>query len=279
MERRDKIAASGLKKRLISATILLPMAIGAILAGFPFFELLVAGFSAVMAWEWSHICNHKAEKADALAPSHAWGTIYAAFCASLVLYFSIEPMEPIGAMALIIGVASIVTMIAMRTLKWAALWIGAGTIYVTLPCYAMIWLRRDPALGPGIVLWIVALTAAADSAAYFAGRGIGGPRLAPRISPNKTWAGFAGAVLGAAIAGFLASFWLTPRFLWSFTLSSAMLGAIGQGGDLVESAFKRHFGVKDSGTLIPGHGGVLDRVDGLLAVAIGVMAIRFFGER
>jgi len=146
-----------------------------------------------------------------------------------------------------------------------------GVVYVATPAAALVAIRAEPIYGTASLVWIVALVAAADTGGYVAGRSIGGPKLAPRISPNKTWAGLGGAVAGAAIVGLLTAFVLNHTNVWMLTLMSAVLGLFEQGGDLVESAFKRHFGVKDTSQIIPGHGGVLDRVDGLLAVAVAVV--------
>ena len=118
---------------------------------------------------------------------------------------------------------------------------------------------------------------AADTGGYMVGRTVGGPKLAPRISPNKTWAGLGGAVArrgpGRVYVRHLS---LNHTNVWMLTLISAVLGLFEQAGDLVESAFKRHFGVKDTSQIIPGHGGVLDRVDGLLAVAVAVLVINLW---
>jgi phosphatidate cytidylyltransferase len=122
-------------------------------------------------------------------------------------------------------------------------------------------------------IWIVALVVAADTGAYVAGRSIGGPKLAPRISPNKTWAGLAGAIVSAGIIGGLTAVIIGRPSVLPLILVSGLLAVIEQGGDLFESFFKRHFGVKDSGRIIPGHGGVLDRVDGLLAVILAVAGL------
>ncbi len=106
---------------------------------------------------------------------------------------------------------------------------------------------------------------------------IGGPKLAPRISPNKTWAGLLGGVAAGMVVGLVAALWLGAPSVWPLVLASALLGIVEQAGDLMESGFKRYFGVKDSGHLIPGHGGFLDRVDGLLAVALAVALAQSLG--
>jgi len=155
----------------------------------------------------------------------------------------------------------------------AAPWYALGVGYVFVPCVALIWLRGHPTVGLQQIFWIVALVIFADTGAYIAGRSIGGPKLAPRISPNKTWAGLGGAVVSAAIAGAITGFLMDRPSVWMLVAVSGALGIVAQAGDLAESAFKRHFGVKDASNIIPGHGGALDRVDGLIAVAAAVAGI------
>jgi len=149
------------------------------------------------------------------------------------------------------------------------IWSVSGVAYIALPCLALIWLRGQAEAGRISVLWLVLSVWATDIGAYIAGRLIGGPKLAPRISPNKTWAGLGGGMAGAALVG-VGTAWMTGlASMPALALAGLALAVAEQAGDLVESAWKRHFHVKDSGSLIPGHGGLLDRVDGLLFVALG----------
>lgn len=153
----------------------------------------------------------------------------------------------------------------------------AGVIYVTFACGAMIWLRNVPD-GLFHTLTLMLIVWGSDVSAYFTGKTIGGPKLAPSISPKKTWAGFIGSSCGAGLlAASLACPWMVAKlgvvtiggmgsvgyFVMGFILAMA-----GQAGDLLISTFKRHYGVKDTGALIPGHGGILDRIDALLFVAL-----------
>lgn len=148
-------------------------------------------------------------------------------------------------------------------------WRAAGLFYSAVPCASMIWLRdarfeNHPEAGMWLVLYLLLAVWATDIGAYFAGRKFGRSKLAPAISPGKTWEGLGGGMALAAIVGGVSS-WFTP-FPQSVVLCAFMaflLGGIAQAGDLFESWLKRSAGVKDSGTLIPGHGGLLDRVDGL----------------
>ncbi len=152
------------------------------------------------------------------------------------------------------------------------LWAAGGVVYIAVPCIAMVWLRSDEALGRETILWLLAVVWANDIGAYFVGRGVGGPRLAPRISPNKTWSGLAAGIVCTAAVGFATATVLDgPDVLHLFLLSAA-LALVAHAGDLWESMVKRRFNAKDSGRLIPGHGGLLDRLDGLMAAAPAVAA-------
>jgi phosphatidate cytidylyltransferase len=128
----------------------------------------------------------------------------------------------------------------------------------------VVWLDRVG--GWPMILWLFVTVWATDSGAFVAGRGLGGPRLAPRLSPNKTWAGFAGGAVSAALVGWATSA-LAHAAAVPLVAASIGLAVAAQAGDLAESMAKRRFGVKDSGQIIPGHGGLLDRLDGMLAAA------------
>jgi len=147
-------------------------------------------------------------------------------------------------------------------------WMMVGLVVVMASCAALVWLRLDPAYGRETMFWMMAAIWATDIGAYAAGRTIGGPKLAPAISPKKTWAGLAGGVACAACVGAGAATLLGKASAIPLATISAGLAVIGQVGDLLESSLKRRFGVKDASRLIPGHGGLLDRVDGLLAAAL-----------
>ena len=130
----------------------------------------------------------------------------------------------------------------------------------------LLWLAQRDGSGRATLLWMLAIVWATDIGAYAFGSRIGGPRLAPRWSPRKTWAGLLGGIFCAALAGWAAAWLLDGTAVLPLVMLSAGLAIVGQFGDLAESAAKRRFGVKDSSDLIPGHGGLLDRLDGLLAV-------------
>jgi phosphatidate cytidylyltransferase len=147
-------------------------------------------------------------------------------------------------------------------------WGLAGVLYAAALYYSVLVLRQDALYGLHAILFLFAVVWGADIGAYFAGRTLGGPKLAPRISPKKTWSGFGGGLITAALAGALVLkvMGVAPGG-WHIAL--ALVLAVGSVlGDLFESGFKRHFGVKDSGSLIPGHGGFLDRLDGFVIAAV-----------
>jgi phosphatidate cytidylyltransferase len=146
-----------------------------------------------------------------------------------------------------------------KVCKNRILWLIIGLFYISLPCLALLSLRANPTFGKEILFWLLSIVWAADTGAYIFGRLIGGLKLAPVISPNKTWAGFIGGIILASIFGSLIALLLMLEASITMLALSAFIGALSQIGDLVESWFKRYFEVKDTGNIIPGHGGLLDR--------------------
>nr|WP_298684257.1 phosphatidate cytidylyltransferase [uncultured Dongia sp.] len=280
---------SNLAVRIISALVLIPIVLAVGYLGHPWFDLFVILFAGVMAWEWARIAGRKR---DPLDPSPAARIavsdtapasllVIGVVVAALVLDRFPEAIPALLPSWALILVGTSVTILA----TWPAhgrrsLWFGLGVLYVATPAMAMLWVRDDPATGQGVMtlVWILALVIATDTGAYAAGRSIGGPKLAPRISPNKTWAGLLGGMASAALVGLVFGLLLHLPSVWKLMILSSGLAVIEQVGDLLESAFKRRFGMKDSSHIIPGHGGVLDRVDGLLAVSVAVAALDYFGE-
>jgi phosphatidate cytidylyltransferase len=149
-----------------------------------------------------------------------------------------------------------------------------AVLYALAAVVALLWLRHQPALGRQTIVWIVFCIWATDTGAYVVGRAAGGAKLAPRISPSKTWSGLVGGMAWAAVASAAVGYAFGLGETIPLAVIGAGLAAVGQIGDLLESAAKRSAGVKDSGTLIPGHGGLLDRVDGLVAVLLVVALVR-----
>ena len=238
--------------RVVSAVVLVTIAVGATWFGAPAFDIFVAFFAMAMIWEWAGMCGIR------LNSLTGWllglGVLFA------ILFAALERYEG----TVIAGLASIVLLVSLggrREKRWAA----AGVLYLGIPCIALVSLRQHPESGMVYVLALFAIVWANDIGGYVFGRTIGGAKLAPKISPNKTWAGAVGG-LGCGIAA--AAAMATVAGGMSVALAALLalaIGAASQVGDLFESRIKRRFEVKDSGRLIPGHGGVLDRVDGVLA--------------
>jgi phosphatidate cytidylyltransferase len=179
--------------------------------------------------------------------------------------------------AVMVALASVMIFYEWRRLVtgWGFHWKAAGFIYALVPALSLLWLRDRAPGGLELLIWVFIVTWATDIGAYFAGRAIGGPKLAPTISPNKTIAGLVGGMISAGLAGYAwtelislsaALFWLAPLFALA-----------AQGGDLFESWMKRRAGVKDSGNWLPGHGGALDRLDGLVVVATLTAGVQLAG--
>ncbi len=169
--------------------------------------------------------------------------------------------------AILVAIASVIMFYEWRRIVagWGFGWKAAGFVYALVPALALLWIRDRAPQGFELVLWVFIVTWATDIGAYFAGRAIGGPKLAPSISPNKTIAGLVGGMLSAGLAGFA---WAEFAHLPGILIFLAPVFALGaQIGDLFESGLKRRAGIKDSGGWLPGHGGALDRLDGLVGVA------------
>jgi phosphatidate cytidylyltransferase len=186
-----------------------------------------------------------------------------------------------GGYAFAVVVAAVATAVFYEwtrlTKGWGAGWYVAGFLYAGLAALALLWVREraDNADGLRLLLWVFIVVWSVDIGAYFSGRAIGGPKLAPSISPGKTWAGFYGGVAAATVLG--GAWVLTTGLDVVLLLLAPLFAAAAQGGDLFESWMKRRAGVKDSGRWLPGHGGVFDRVDGLLPVAILTAAAAIAG--
>jgi phosphatidate cytidylyltransferase len=251
--------------RTITALVLVPVVVADAWLGGVWFEVLAAFLGVLIAHEWALIAHGRSSSQFAL---HA----LAAICAAML-----TPVIGIVQTVLIVfGIALLsVALVLLRKQKLTA-WVPIGPLYASLPIIALVVLRRDGTLGWETILWLFLIVWAADVFAYFAGRTIGGPKLAPKFSPKKTWAGLGGAVLGAAAVSLVfATYVPTKPAALPLAILAGALALFEQAGDIFESAFKRHYGVKDSGTLLPGHGGVIDRVDGLIAVAVAAVIIGY----
>jgi phosphatidate cytidylyltransferase len=249
-----------LRLRILSAAVLAPLALGCIWIGGAAFAGLVALVAAGLAYEWLGLCGKRSSIAAALP--------FVALPLSVALT---EYGAPASALVLLAAATAVGTVLA-RGLSPARP-LAFGIPYLGLGAVALVWLRRQPGSGGANVIVLLLVVWASDIGAYVSGRAFGGPRLAPSISPGKTWSGAVGGLVAAAAVGFAAAATIgtEPVSLRLMTLRPAvfavLIGFISQAGDLFESQLKRHFGVKDSGTMIPGHGGLLDRLDAVLTAA------------
>jgi phosphatidate cytidylyltransferase len=253
---------SSLRQRVLSAIALAPLPIAAIWFGSPWLPLLTALAGAVMAWEWGRLCRRG-----------LFGATGVVLVGVVLATIATATLTTLGfAIGFALLGAGIVLWSARGRLDLHPEWTAFGALWVTLPCICLLWLARGGPNGRATLLWILAVVWATDIGAYVIGKTAGGPQLAPRWSPRKTWAGLAGGTACAALAGWATAAWLGISPALPLVLLSAGLAIVAQFGDLAESLAKRRFGVKDSSGLIPGHGGLLDRLDGLLAV-IPVVAL------
>jgi phosphatidate cytidylyltransferase len=235
------------------------LGMGAVAALFTFsgataFSILVVVVALLLSWEWGRLVHGR--EADVAVAIH----VGAAGVAAVLAAFGFVGL---GLLALPIGAILAMLLSLGRNSVFSAL----GVFYAGLPAVAMIWLRSDATLGLLAVIFVIVIVIASDTAGFLSGRVLGGPKLWPRISPNKTWAGMIGALVASSIIGALFWFAVPGASAVRLAATGVVLSLAAQAGDLAESAIKRRFGAKDSGSLIPGHGGVMDRVDGLVAAA------------
>ena len=265
---------SNLRRRAMAATVLAPLAVMAVLVGHWVLLLTVVAAAALLSEEWSRMSAPRAPVRVAAAITCSVAA--AVFAAYLGYIFS--------AWILTFAAALVCALIARGSAERPAD-AAFGAVYIGIPCVALIWLRDSPDGASWMVL-LLAVTWSADIAAFAAGNLFKGPKLWPRISPNKTWSGFFGGLVAAVVSSIIVAFAFQTRLSvgpLSFHIrlsvgAAALMGLVGglatMGGDLLESVLKRRFGVKDSGDLIPGHGGLLDRVDGLMFAILAVALAR-----
>jgi phosphatidate cytidylyltransferase len=249
--------------RILSAAVLAPLAVLAAWLGGPLLAAVTILAAAGMGWEWGRLTG----RGRRLRPS---GILIAA---TEVIGTSLAALGwPLAGIAVLLAGAA-------GRLIWptgeagANIWAAIGTLWIGTACVALLWLAADPLAGRATLLWLFALVWATDSAAYAVGRWAGGPRLAPRWSPKKTWSGALGGIAAAGLVGVITAKMLGISMLSPVSWVGMGLSVAVQFGDLAESAAKRRFDVKDTSGLIPGHGGLLDRLDGMLAALAAVAAL------
>lgn len=248
---------SDLKPRLIAGAVMAAVALALAYAGPKPFALLVIAVALIMCWEWGRVV--RGEEFGLAFVVHAGTIIVAGVLAAVGL-------PALGGVAVAIGgIILLVMPLGPRQAMSAA-----GVAYVGFPTVAMLWLRADVSLGFVAILFIFAIVWGSDIGAFAAGRTIGGPKLWPRVSPNKTWAGFLGALTAGLVSGLIFAQVVSGASSLVLGTNGVLLAFVAQMGDLAESALKRQFGIKDSSAIIPGHGGVMDRADSTVAVSVAV---------
>jgi phosphatidate cytidylyltransferase len=248
-----------LAQRTITGVILIIFALGLLWLGGNGFWVLVAAAGIIMMGEWAALVG--ASEKRRLAQY--------AICIPIALIAPMAAGPGLFAFGMFLGAALFLNVVT------ANMRLGLGILFIGVPMMALIWLRQGEN-GMLYAGWGLAVVWATDIGAYFAGRAIGGPKIAPSISPNKTWAGLFGGMAGALALGWALHIWAgLPQEL---ALAGPVLAIFAQSGDFFESWMKRRAGVKDSGSILPGHGGALDRLDGALtSVPVAALCVFLLG--
>ncbi|WP_437344271.1 phosphatidate cytidylyltransferase [Mesorhizobium marinum] len=253
---------SNLQLRIISSVVLITAVLAVTYVGGVAFRILAAAIAGSMFYEWCTISGKPgAKRSQAVA-----GVLLGVVLVAMVLGYA-----AIGVLGLL--VLSVAASLLESRVGGQGGWAPSGLAYAGLAGLSLGWLRGDGHDGLVAILFLFAVVWATDICAYFVGRSLGGPKLAPAISPGKTQSGALGGAVGGVLAGVAVAAASGLGNLPLLALVAFALSVISQGGDLFESWIKRRHGVKDSGNLIPGHGGVFDRVDGLVAAAIALYLV------
>lgn len=245
-----------LRPRVVSSVTMLAAALGCLFAGVWPFAILTWLIALAMSWEWGRLVRGH-DGIDATYVIHA-GAVTLAIALTAVGYVAF------GLLASLLGALAILALARARPTYLSAV----GVPYCAWPAIHLVWLRQSEPDGAIAVLFLFAIVWASETAAFLAGRTFGGARLWPSVSPNKTWTGTFAGMLAAVITAVFFAAVVTSAPLVLMAVSGLMLAVVATVGDLAASALKRGHGVKDTSDLIPGHGGVMDRMDGIAAVAI-----------
>ncbi len=253
---------SNLRLRILSALVLAPAVLWlAWLGGLPF-RLLVTATGFAIFYEWAHMAKLDRRRL-------AWGAYGLLLAVPLLLMAAGTPPD----VTFVALVPVLLAALAVGSFAGHGAWGAAGIAYAAVPCIAFAALRGGDAAGLVAIAFLFAVVWATDVFAYFVGRAFGGPKLAPAISPGKTWSGALGGAVFAVLAGAAVAAALGIAHWPLLALVAVCLSIASQIGDLFESWIKRRYGAKDSSRLIPGHGGVMDRVDGLVAAATALYVV------
>ena len=255
------MAKSNLFQRTVTSLILAPVVIGSIFLEFPYYNLLILYAGALLSWEWANMCSKE--------KTALYTGIYTLSVSTAVLlqsWFGIFLMS-------FISMAIVFVKSRNEEHKWLLL---LGVPYITVGIGSLMWLMI--ASSYLVVLWLLMVVWAVDIGGYAFGKTFKGPKMAPKISPNKTWAGLLGGMFCAGIISYVYARTIGWDYSFRIVIIAVILAVLEQIGDLIESAIKRKIGVKDSGDLIPGHGGIFDRIDGLIFTAPILFVLVYFFE-
>lgn len=248
----EKSKKNSLIKRVVSSIILAPLTLLVLFLGAPFVNLFAILCGTLLAWEWATMVPNKKN------------ALYAAAYTSSVVVICMMPAEFVLLTLLVMLIATIVVSVKSKGEAHRSLLI-LGVPYISLGVGALVWFY---ALTNSLLLvWFFLVVWGVDVGAYLVGTTVKGPKLAPSVSPNKTWSGLIGGVCLSALISYGYFELLGIALAAPFAVFAALLAVIAQCGDLIESKIKRHLNLKDSSDLIPGHGGIFDRIDGLIFAA------------
>lgn len=258
--RSQSAGFADLKPRLVAGIVLGALTLALTYAGPRPFAIVILAAALVMSWEWGRVVR-----------GEDWGLSFLvhAVAAAMATVLATVGHPALGLVALVVGAIVLLVMPSGTKRMISAI----GVAYVGVPAIAMVWLRSDEPLGFLAILFVFLVVWGSDIAAFAAGRTLGGPKLWPRVSPNKTWSGFLGALLAGLVGGAVFAWFVPGASSFGLALTGLALAIVAQLGDLAESALKRWFGVKDASALIPGHGGVMDRADSTVAVSTVIALI------
>jgi phosphatidate cytidylyltransferase len=246
---------SKLALRVYSALVLGPIALAVAYAGGGLFALFWGAAAIGTLWEWVSLVAGSQRRATMSAGA-------ASLAAAVALVSGRHVVGAVAALAIGAGVA------AALAPSQRGVWVAAGVAYCGALALTPIILRGEAAWGFLAIIYLFAIVWGTDTAAFFIGRAIRGPRLLPQVSPGKTWSGALAGVAAAILLGVIVAGTSGLARIWMIAMLAAALSVVAQAGDLFESFLKRKFGAKDSGRLIPGHGGLMDRLDGFVAACL-----------
>jgi phosphatidate cytidylyltransferase len=254
----DVRVPSEIAQRTVTALALAAPAAAAVLLGPPYLTVFVGAIVAVMAWEWVRVTGARAfGVAGVMLAALLVGAVVAAGVGRYHWAYGI-----VAAAVAIVGAAA-----RLRT-RGHALAMCFGAVYIGVPAISLLWLYARPEIGRALVIWLICIVIACDIGAYVVGRSFRGPKLAPRISPGKTWSGAIGGVAAAIAVGIALGLALDLARPLVLAAAASVLAVVAELGDLFESGVKRTFRVKDASGILPGHGGMMDRVDGIVAALV-----------